>query len=368
MYDPIRIERMRKHKHGLRLYGAVRFQAVVRGHLARLKTRRLNDEQAQRLREEQRRRDEDAQKFAKEQCLSEEKVQQRREECQRAIDDLLKRAWEMSYKYGWLALVASFPKIVLPGVSVGLLIGIYFFVQFLEHPPPPPGSKPKVWRQAIDCCDHQKVTLPIPHSARRNDLVGVQWYERFHRKVTYERLRGSERELLVPIAWDLAGLNGCTPREDRDCQYGYTPYVEMVAIQISCSGEECYTLNVPWSWGNQSFTMPTWHNAKMASRNIMYLASFPPNFAMTVPYTLDEDASLVPFHYEGEPGPAPDRPIEIFPEQEMAFRPWARLKREVSPMVSTAGRTARTASEMLLFVVLLRFSIIRFPRRVPRLL
>ena len=282
------VERMKKRWSSMREFGAIKFQAVLRGHLTRARLARAKAEEARRVREEQRRRDAEAKRLAEaakaearqreeERRRREEEDRKRREECKRALQEFLEGCWSLTVAaFWWLA-----SNVGLPLLFVGMLFLVDYLYQLLEHPLAPASARPKVWRQAIDCCHDRKVTLPVPISARRNDLIGVQWYERFHRYVAYAELRGDELQMRLPIAWNLAGPGGCTPREDRDCQYGNTPFIEMVAIQLNCerSGKACHTFEVPFSWGNQSFTNPTHHNARMSNRNVMYLASFPPAFA-----------------------------------------------------------------------------------------
>ena len=99
---------------------------------------------------------------------------------------------------------------------------------------------PSNWRQAIECCtdqvsecsphaiEHtqsstqskthtrgrlplQRVTIPVPHAARPDDLVGVQWYEQGRRSVSYERLVDSrsfeKRTVSFELPWTLVGHN-----------------------------------------------------------------------------------------------------------------------------------------------------------------
>ena len=143
---------------------------------------------------------------------------------------------------------------------------------------------PSNWRQAIDCCTDQRVTIPVPHAAKPKDLVGVQWFEQGRRSVSYELLSDSrsfsKRTVSFELPWTLVGhnhLDGAAPcmpkaralqirpqdpaapsrvslsrrlilhspsilgearhlQPDRYCQYGYTPYVEMAAISVACEG------------------------------------------------------------------------------------------------------------------------------------
>ena len=42
------------------------------------------------------------------------------------------------------------------------------------------------------------------------------------------------------MPWDLVGPGGCLPKVTRSCQYGSMPYVEMVAVQMSCAAADAW--------------------------------------------------------------------------------------------------------------------------------
>ena len=207
-----------------------------------------------------------------------------------------------------------------------------------------PSNISTTWRQRIECCDGQQMRLPIPRGAEFHDLIALQWFDQGKRYISYQKLdepvflRAPEAEFNLP--WSVVGRPGehgpvpCMPNPLRDCQYGDTKYVEMAAVQLSCDAPDgqCHA-SIPWSFGAHTFTMPTHSHAPddedgdglhdegegsqditmAASRNIMYLASFPPEFNLRVPPTLPSRPPHFPMEIEGIRGPAKDRPIETYP-------------------------------------------------------
>lgn len=197
------------------------------------------------------------------------------------------------------------------------------------------------WRQRVECCDLQILTLPVPSGAEFLDVVGVQWRRNSVRSISFQRLLhagrllGGDRTLSFGMPWDVVGPNGCLPNPHRSCQYGDTKYVEMAAVQVSCpeadawlraheanylveeleeelaliGGEVtaetqqlqraarelstmplCHTV-VEWSWGNESLTLPRDAHGPLGSHRVLFLASFHPEFNEPVPLALPSEVS-----------------------------------------------------------------------------
>ena len=69
-----------------------------------------------------------------------------------------------------------------------------------------------------------------------------------------------------------------------------------------------------WSWGVESLTIPRDAHGPLGSSNVLFLASFPPEFNMPVPADLHSGVSRYPIQLEGAPGAAADPPTEEYPE------------------------------------------------------
>ena len=213
------------------------------------------------------------------------------------------------------------------------------------------------WRQPIKCCDYQVLTLTIPRGAEFHDLVGVQWWQHGQRFASYQRLQhksrvlGGSLQLQFNMPWDLVGPGGCYPKDYRSCQYGSIPYVEMAAVQVHCPAADQWISQhegpalleeieaefgiddadksgavkpadpsaqchgqVEWSWGPATFTMPRDAHGMMGSHNVIYLASFPPEFSNPAPaYLPIHTPSRFASQLDGKPGPAADEPTEQYP-------------------------------------------------------
>ena len=190
--------------------------------------------------------------------------------------------------------------------------------------PSAPGS---TWAQKIDCCEDQRLSVPVPMGAREHTLVAVHWFEHGQRFISYHRLELGflglmPRQVTFTMPWDVVGRGGCLPKPHRSCQYGDTPFVEMAAVSISCSAldGQCHA-PVDWSFGPLSFTLPsgwgpthTEHTeATGPGTTVMYIASFPPGFNEPVPTALRKRPPHFPLELDGIPGAAVDRPTERYP-------------------------------------------------------
>jgi hypothetical protein len=191
--------------------------------------------------------------------------------------------------------------------------------------PSEPGT---TWRQKIDCCDGQKVNIPIPFGASPHALVALHWFEGGQRFISYERLGHAaslggmlfaRRSVTFAVPWNLVGVGGCMPKPERSCQYGRTPYIEMAAVNVQCSAADgqCHA-PIRWSWGELSFTIPrhTQHERTVSQEEmhtVVYVASFPHEFNEAVPPTLPTRPPHFPLELTGVAGPSANRPTERYP-------------------------------------------------------
>ena len=235
---------------------------------------------------------------------------------------------EVREKSAWKKFFYRFVQFVLiPCTAIATAYGLFLTIRchvpilplpseceifFRDHVPS------TTWRQKINCCDDHKVRIPIPLGAEFHDMVAMQWYEPGGGKrfISYHHLDGqNEFEVSFALPWKLVGAGGCLPRPERSCQFGNTPYVEMAAVQMSCEAEdkECFA-SIPWSWGAVPFTIPRHSRAGDldGNRNLMYMASFPPDFQSTVPDHLPLDPPKFPLELVGTPGIAKDHAIETY--------------------------------------------------------
>lgn len=204
------------------------------------------------------------------------------------------------------------------------------------------------WRQAIKCCDDQQVSIALPRGAEYHDLVALQWWSDNKRYISYTRLEGlRDKQATFAVPWNLVGKGGCLPKPTRTCQYGAKVEIEIAAVHLECDHHidamedgEC-NAPIEWSWGAVPFTVPRDSkrvDAMDSSRNIIYIASFPPEFSMDVPATLPTSPPRFPIELIGKPGAASDRPTETYPV------PVPGVVNEAPMLVATRPQPAQLAS------------------------
>ena len=184
---------------------AIKFQSAIRAKRARNKVAPMLAE--------------DRAKRAEERRLAEEAKVQRQKEHEERYLIAFKQAIDMEDRANeevQQCLYTSFVRLCL--ALVGLITALLITFAFLASPigrcygawplpvtclgadlpsdadvPALRNAPSSHWRQAIACCDYQRLSLPVPSGAEFLDVVGVLWTLNGQRSVSFQRLKHAGR-------------------------------------------------------------------------------------------------------------------------------------------------------------------------------